>query len=75
MIEDFPPRKLSKIESIRLTLSIYHSKQDIKKRWKNLCPEFRKSIREEWGEYMNNSYPFEAGSEGYLEFLDFFNSI
>ena len=75
MTQDFPPRKMTHIESLRLTISIHHSKQDIKKRWKDLCPEFRKSIREEWGDYLNDSYPFETGSEGHFIFADFFNSI
>ena len=75
MIEDLPPRKISQIESIRLTLSIHHSKDDLKKRWKELSPEIRKSIREEWGDYLNDSYPFETGSEGHFIFADFFNSI
>ena len=74
MFEDFPPRKMSQIESLRLTLSIHHSKQDIKKRWKELCPEFRKSIREEWGEYLNESYPFVAGNDDDFTFLDSFKS-
>ena len=33
------------------------------------------TTREEWGNYLNDSYPFEAGSEGYFIFADFFNSI
>tara|TARA_B100000212_G_C27146266_1_gene435544 strand:+ start:421 stop:648 length:228 start_codon:yes stop_codon:yes gene_type:complete len=72
MFEDYPPRKISQIESLRLTLSIHHSKQDIKKRWKDLCPEFRKSIREEWGEYLNESYPFVAGNDNNFTFIDSF---
>jgi len=70
MIDDFPSRKMTEMECARLTLSIHHSKQDLKQRWKNLSPEFRKSIREEWGEYLNNSYPFEANTEVVLEFID-----
>ena len=73
MIDDFPPRKMTDIERVRLTLSIHHSKQDFKLRWKNLSPSSREAIRQEWGHYMNNSYPFKKGSEDYLEFFDYFN--
>ena len=73
MIEDFPSRKITPMECIRLNLSIHHSKKDLKQRWKDLSPEFRKSIREEWGDYFNNSYPFKENSEGRLEFLDYWN--
>jgi len=63
------------IESIRLTLSIHHSKDDREKRCKEISPEIRQSIREKWGNYLNESYPFEKGSEGHFIFTDFFNSI
>ena len=75
MFEDFPPRKITQIESIRLNLSIHHSKDDLKKRWGKLTPETRKALREEWGNYLNDSYPFEPESQGYFIFTDFFNSI
>ena len=73
MFEDLPPRKISQMESIRLTLSIHHSKDDLKKRWRELTPEIRKSIRAEWGNYLNESYPFEAGTKGHFIFSDFYN--
>ena len=75
MPEDIPPRKITQIESMRLNLSIHHSKNDLKRRWKKLNPESRKALREEWGNYLNDSYPFEPESKGYFIFTDFFNSI
>ena len=72
MIEDFSPKRISQIESMRLTLSIHYSKQDLKRRWKDLSPEFRKAIREEWGYFINDSYPFEVGDDEEFNFLDYY---
>ena len=57
-------------EKQRLLLSIHKSKEDIKKRWKELPPSSRESMREEWGDWINNSYPEEEE----LLFLDYFRS-
>ena len=57
-------------EKQRIILSIHHSKTDIKSRWKELSPESRQSIREEFGTWMNNSYP----NDQELLFLDYFRS-
>jgi|TARA_B100000212_G_scaffold273295_1_gene212712 hypothetical protein len=42
----------------------------MKSRWKELSPESRQSIREEFGTWMNNSYP----NDQELLFLDYFRS-
>ena len=57
---DRPPHKMTFTESARLNLSLHHSKEDLKQRWSELSPDARRSIREEWGDYMNDSYPFTS---------------
>ena len=69
-----PPHKITFVESVRLNLSLHHSKEDLKQRWSELSPDARRSIREEWGEYLNESYPFEVGNEDDFTFLDSFKS-
>ena len=54
-------------ERARINLTILNSKQHLKKIWKDLSPDQRKSLREEFGEWMSKS-------DGYLDseilFLD-----
>ena len=69
---DRPPHKMTFTESARLNLSLHHSKEDLKQRWSELSPDARRSIREEWGEYLNESYPFEVGKEDDFTFLNSF---
>ena len=69
---DRPPHKITYVESARLNLSLHHSKEDLKQRWSEISPDERRSLREEWGEYLNESYPFEAGNDDEFTFLDFF---
>ena len=69
-----PSHKITYIESARLNLSLHYSKQDLKKRWSEISPNERRSIREEWGEYLNQSYPFEVGNNDDFTFLDCFKS-
>ena len=71
---DRPPHKMTFTESARLNLSLHHSKEDLKQRWSELSPDARRSIREEWGEYLNESYPFEVGDAEDFNFLDHFKS-
>jgi len=71
---DRPPHKITYVESARLNLSLHHSKEDLKQRWSELNPDARRSIREEWGDYMNDSYPFEEGNDDNFTFLDSFKS-
>ena len=71
---DIPPHKMTFTESARLNLSLHHSKEDLKERWSELSPDARRSIREEWGDYMNDSYPFEEGNDDNFTFLDSFKS-
>lgn len=71
---DRPPHKMTFTESARLNLSLHHSKEDLKQRWSELSPDARRSIREEWGDYMNDSYPFEEGNDDNFTFLDSFKS-
>ena len=71
---DRPPHKMTFTESARLNLSLHHSKEDLKQRWSELSPDARRSIREEWGDYMNGSYPFEEGNDDDFTFLDSFKS-
>jgi len=71
---DRPPHKMTFTESARLNLSLHHSKEDLKQRWSELSPDARRSIREEWGDYMNDSYPFEEGNDDDFTFLDSFKS-
>ena len=59
--EEFPPGKISFGESARLNLSLHYSKVDLKKRFLNLSPDLKKCLRQEWGDYINNSYPFKEG--------------
>ena len=42
--------------------------------WSELIPDARRSLREDWGDYMNDSYPFEVGNEEDFTFLDSFKS-
>ena len=69
-----PSHKITDVESARLNLSLHYSKQDLKKRWSEISPCERRSIREEWGEYLNQSYPFEVGNDDDFTFLDCFKS-
>jgi len=69
---DRPPHKITYVESARLNLSLHHSKEDLKERWSEISPEERRSLREEWGEYLNESYPFEVGNYDEFTFLDSF---
>ena len=71
---DRPPHRMTYTESARLNLSLHHSKEDLKQRWSELSPYARRSIREEWGDYMNDSYPFEEGNDDNFTFLDSFKS-
>ena len=67
-----PPHKITYVESARLNLSLHHSKEDLKQRWSEISPDDRRTLREEWGEYLNESYPFEVGNDDEFTFLDFF---
>ena len=69
-----PPHKITYVESARLNLSLHHSKEDLKQRWSEISPEKRRTLREEWGEYLNESYPFEVGNDDEFIFLDSFKS-
>ena len=69
---DRPPHKMTFTESARLNLSLHHSKEDLKQRWSEISPDERRSLREEWGEYLNESYPFEVGNDDEFTFLDSF---
>ena len=69
-----PPHKITYVESARLNLSLHHSKEDLKKRWSEINQYERRTLREEWGEYLNESYPFEVGNDDEFTFLDFFKS-
>ena len=69
-----PPHKITYVESARLNLSLHHSKEDLKKRWSEICSDKRRALREEWGEYLNESYPFEVGNDDEFIFLDSFKS-
>ena len=71
---DRPPHKMTFTESARLNLSLHHSKEDLKQRWSEISPEERRTLREEWGDYMNDSYPFEEGNDENFTFLDSFKS-
>ena len=71
---DRPPHRMTYTESARLNLSLHHSKEDLKQRWSEISPEERRTLREEWGDYMNDSYPFEVGNEEDFTFLDSFKS-
>ena len=69
-----PPHKITYVESARLNLSLHHSKDDLKKRWSEISSDGRRALREEWGEYLNESYPFEVGNDDEFTFLDSFKS-
>ena len=69
-----PPHKITYVESARLNLSLHHSKEDLKKRWSEISSDERRALREEWGEYLNESYPFEVGNDDEFIFLDSFKS-
>ena len=69
-----PPHKITYVESARLNLSLHHSKDDLKKRWSEISADERRALREEWGEYLNESYPFEVGNDDEFIFLDSFKS-
>ena len=71
---DRPPHRMTYTESARLNLSLHHSKEDLKQRWSEISPEERRTLREEWGEYLNESYPFEVGNDDEFTFLDSFKS-
>jgi len=71
---DRPPHKMTFTESARLNLSLHHSKEDLKQRWSEISREERRTLREEWGDYMNDSYPFEEGNDDNFTFLDSFKS-
>ena len=71
---DKPPHKITHIESARLNLSIHYAKEDLKRRWNEITPDARRSLREEWGFFMNDSYPFEVGDQEDFNFLDHFKS-
>ena len=69
-----PPHKITYVESARLNLSLHHSKEDLKERWSEISSDERRALREEWGEYLNESYPFEVGNDDEFIFLDYFKS-
>jgi hypothetical protein len=46
----------------------------LKKRWSEISSDERRALREEWGEYLNESYPFEVGNDDEFIFLDSFKS-
>ena len=69
-----PPHKITYVESARLNLSLHHSKDDLKERWSEISSDERRALREEWGEYLNESYPFEVGNDDEFIFLDYFKS-
>ena len=69
-----PPHKITFVESARLNLSLHHSKEDLKQRWSEISQDDRRTLREEWGEYLNESYPFEVGNDDEFIFLDSFKS-
>ena len=69
-----PPHKITYVESARLNLSLHHSKEDLKERWSEISSDERRALREEWGEYLNKSYPFEVGKDDEFIFLDSFKS-
>ena len=69
-----PPHKNTYVESARLNLSLHHSKEDLKNRWSEISSNERRALREEWGEYLNESYPFEVGNDDEFIFLDSFKS-
>ena len=69
-----PPHKITYVESARLNLSLHHSKEDLKERWSEISSDERRALREEWGEYLNESYPFEVGNDDEFIFLDSFKS-
>ena len=69
-----PPHKITYVESARLNLSLHHSKEDLKQRWSEISQDYRRTLREEWGEYLNESYPFEVGNDDEFIFLDSFKS-
>ena len=71
---DKPPHKITHTESARLNLSLHHAKEDLKQRWNEISPDARRSIREEWGEYLKESYPFEVGAAEDFPFLAHFTS-
>ena len=58
-------------ERARINLTIFNSKQHLKNIWKDPSPDQRKSLREEFGDWMPKSV-------GYLDseilFLDHFRS-
>ena len=69
-----PPHKITYVESARLNLSLHHSKEDLKQRWSEISLDERRTLREEWGEYLNESYPFKVGNDDSFTFLDYFKS-
>ena len=58
---------MHKSERYRILLSISNSKKDMKRRWKDILPEDRKALRQEWGDWVNNSYPIDKD----IYFLDY----
>ena len=69
---NYPPHKITHSESARLNLSVHYAKENLKKRWSDFSPNERRTIREEWGDFLNNSYPFEVGNDNYFNFLDYY---
>ena len=69
---NYPPHKITHIESARLNLSVHYAKENFKHRWDEITPDERRIIREEWGDFMNNSYPFEEGNDDDFSFLDYY---
>ena len=69
-----PPHKMTFVESARLNLSLHYSKKDLKQRWSEISQDDRRTLRQEWGEYLNESYPFEVGNDDEFTFLDSFKS-
>jgi len=54
-------------ERQRINLTIHNSKQSLKKRWKELSPEQRKCLREEFGDWIFKSDGFKDSD---ILFLD-----
>ena len=71
-------------EKQRIILSIHHSKTDMKSRWKELSPESRQSIREEFGTWRiihiqmtKNFYSSTTSDHGKktIQFIHFFSNF
>ena len=70
MIQFEPDRPIQNCERMRLLLSNHTARNDMKSRWKDIQPEDRKVLREEWGNYINCS---EINNED-MCFLDYWKS-